>query len=448
MREYIDSQIPAALEELAELVSFRSVADAAVEDPEQCRLAAQWVQRALIAEGITDTRVQRTPDGTEAVIGHYQGPQGTPRVLLYAHYDVQPAPAEGWESDPFTLTLRGERYYGRGAADCKGSIIAHLLTLRALRQEAGGQAEYPVSITVVVEGSEEQGTGGLEEYVRQNPEDLRSDVIIIGDSGNIARGVPTLTVSLRGVADVIVTVRTLEDRVHSGSFGGAAPDALAALIHMLGTLRDDDGNTTITGVDNTQRWEGVEYSDEAFRRDAGALEGTELLGSGSVADQVWARPAVTILGIDAPGVTGAVPAVNGRAAAKLNLRVPPGMDAATAQQALIDHLTDVVPWGAQVSVEPAGLGDSFKSNTDTRAYELLSEALAEAFGAPAVAAGQGGAIPLTAELARQYPQASVVMIGLSEPEARIHAANESVHPAELAGMAHAQALFLQRLSRS
>lgn len=440
LRAAVAALMPRARAELGTLVSFRSVADPEVEDPEQCRLAAQWVRDAFAAEGL-DARLVPTPDGTDAVFATYEGPADAPRVLLYAHYDVQPAPAHEWTSPPFELTERNGRWYGRGAADCKGSVLAHLTALRALRGEGAG---YPVSITVVVEGSEEQGTGGLERYVEQHPEEVAADVVIIGDVGNVAVGVPTLTVALRGMVMVTVRVEALDGNRHSGAFGGAAPDALAALVVILASLRDADGDTTVAGLDSSGTWSGTPYPAEQFAKDAGLVEGARVIGSGEVADQLWARPSATVVGIDAPPVLGALPAIQGRAAATVSLRVPPGMDAADAEAALISHLEAAAPWGVQVSVERQGIGQPFAARQDTRGFEVLSEAMADAFGAPTQTSGQGGSIPLTAAIAAAQPEASIVMIGLAEPASRMHASDESVDPGELERMALAEALFLSR----
>lgn len=440
LRSAVAALMPRALDDLGTLVAFRSVADADVEDPEQCALAAAWVRDAFAAEGL-DARLRTTPDGTDAVIATHDGPPGAPRVLLYAHYDVQPAPAQEWTTPPFELTERDGRWYGRGAADCKGGILAHLTALRALR---GAGDSYPVSITVVVEGSEEQGTGGLERYVEQHPEEFAADVVIIGDVGNVAVGVPTLTVALRGMTMVTVRVTALDGNRHSGAFGGAAPDALAALIAMLASLRSADGDTTIDGLDATGTWQGTPYPAEQFARDAGVVDGARLVGSGEVADHLWARPSVTVVGIDAPPVVGSMPAIQGSAAAKVSLRVPPGTDAADAEAALIAHLRAAAPWGVRVEIEREGFGQPFAARQDTRGFEVLSEAMAEAFGAPVVTAGQGGSIPLTAAIAAAQPEASIVMIGVSEPTSRMHASDESVDPREIENMALAEALFLSR----
>ena len=272
--ERIAGLMPQAQQELSELVAIRSVADARQFPPEECAAAAQWLLGKFAEVGFSDVRLAETADGSQAVVGSRPGSSATaPTVLLYSHYDVQPPLDEAaWRTPPFQLTEVDGRWYGRGAADCKGNIVAHLMALRALGDDV------PVNLKLVFEGSEEQGTGGLEAFVPKNADLLRADAILVCDTGNAAVGHPAATVSLRGVINVVVTVRALESEMHSGMFGGAAPDAMAALVEMLATLRDEKGNTTIRGLDNTQTWTGEPYPPEQFRADAGVLDGVSLFG--------------------------------------------------------------------------------------------------------------------------------------------------------------------------
>jgi acetylornithine deacetylase/succinyl-diaminopimelate desuccinylase-like protein len=448
VRARVGTLAPRARTDLEDLVAIPTVADERVVPHAECVRGAHWVADAFRAEGIDDARLEPTSDGSDAVIGFRAGPPGAPTVLLYAHYDVQPPlDDDAWTTPPFTLTERDGRLYGRGAADCKGNIVAHLTALRALRSLApDGDDGFPVGVRIVIEGSEEQGGGGLDDWVRAHPGELTADAILIADAGNAALGVPTLTVSLRGVANVVVTVDALAGEVHSGMFGGAAPDALAALVHMLSTLRDAQGDTTIQGLDATQTWDGVPYDADAFRRDAGVLDGVGLVGSGAVADQLWARPAVTILGIDAPKVVGSSAAIQPRAAARLNLRVPPGVDADDALAKLTAHLHAVAPWGARVGVEPEAAGQPFVAKTTGPVFDTLAAALAEAFGADGTTtAGQGGSIPLCNVLGEEYPGVPIVLLGVEEPGCLIHAPNESVDMSEIESLAVGEALFLARL---
>ncbi|GGV63955.1 MULTISPECIES: dipeptidase [Streptomyces] len=439
--ETVAALLPRARQELAELVAFRSVADFAQYPRSESEGAANWIADALRAEGFTDVALLDTPDGTQSVYGYLPGPEGAKTVLLYAHYDVQPPLDEAaWTTPPFELTERDGRWYGRGAADCKGGVVMHLLALRALKANGG----VPVNVKVIVEGSEEQGTGGLERYAEQHPDLLAADTIVIGDTGNFRVGLPTVTTTLRGMTLVRVQVDTLEGNLHSGQFGGAAPDALAALIRTLDSLRAEDGSTTVDGLPADAAWDGLAYDEEQFRADAKVLDGVELIGSGTVADRLWARPAVTVLGIDCPPVTGATASVQASARALVSLRVPPGLDAGEATKLLQAHLEAHTPWGARVRTEPAGQGQPFRADTDSPAYRAMAEAMAVAYpGEQLQYAGQGGSIPLCNTLAALYPEAEILLIGLSEPEAQIHAVDESVSPEELERMSVAEALFLR-----
>ncbi|MFC3571929.1 dipeptidase [Streptomyces yaanensis] len=439
--ETVASLMPRAKEELTELVAFKSVADFDQFPKSESEGAARWVADALRAEGFQDVALLDTPDGTQSVYGYLPGPEGAKTVLLYAHYDVQPPLDEaGWTTPPFELTERDGRWYGRGAADCKGGVIMHLLALRALKANGG----VPVHVKVIAEGSEEMGTGGLERYAEEHPELLTADAIVIGDAGNFRAGLPTVTSTLRGMTLVRVQIDTLEGNLHSGQFGGAAPDALAALIRVLDSLRAEDGSTTVDGLVPETQWEGVEYAEEQFRKDAKVLDGVELIGSGSVADRIWARPAVTVLGIDCPPVVGATPSVQAGARALVSLRVPPGVNAAEATKLLQAHLEEHTPWGARVRTEHIGQGQAFRADTSSPAYAAMAEAMAVAYpGQEMQYAGQGGSIPLCNTLASLYPQAEILLIGLSEPEAQIHALNESVSPEELERLSVAEALFLR-----
>ncbi|WP_072690854.1 dipeptidase [Rhodococcus marinonascens] len=441
IRSRVAEQMPTAREELATLVGMRSVADPRQFPPEECTRAAEWVKDAFIAAGIGQVDLLETSDGSHAVIGYQPGPEGAPTVLLYCHYDIQPPGDEKlWHTDPFTLTERDGRWYGRGAADCKGNVVMHLLALRALG------TPLPVGIRIVAEGSEEMGTGGLENLVEARPELFDADMILVGDTGNAEVGSPTVTTTLRGIANVVVHVETLAGEVHSGMFGGPAPDALAALVQMLATLRDADGDTVVDGLECDQTWTGVDYPEAQFRTDAGVLDGVGLAGSGSVADTVWARPTLTILGMDCPPVVGSAASIQPRASARLNLRVPPGMDPRKAQDALAAHLENAAPWGARVTVEREAIGSPFRATTDGRGYAALRTAMEDAFGKKLGSVGHGGSIPLCNALSAVVPNAEIALIGVEEPRCLIHAPNESVDPSEIENLAVAEALFLQRFA--
>jgi len=439
LRGTIHEMMPRARKELAEIVAIRSVADPRQAPPEECERAARWVLERFAEVGFTDAHLEPTADGSMAVVGSRPISDATaPTVLLYAHYDVQPPLDESkWRTSPFELTEVEGRWYGRGTADCKGNILMHLLALRALGDD------MPVNLKLVVEGSEEQGTGGLEAFVPEHADLLRADAILVCDTGNAAVGQPAATLTLRGMVNVVVTVEALGTELHSGMFGGAAPDALAALVAMLATLRDGQGNTTIAGLDNSQTWPGAPYPPDQFRADATVVEGASLLGDGSVSDMLWARPAVTILGIDAPPVVGSAAAIVPKAAARLNLRIPAGIEPEKAHRSLTSQLEKSAPWGVRVNVVTEAVGAPFRAGIDGPAYAAIATAMKEAYGEPMAALGQGGSIPLCNVFADTYPDAELILIGVEEPQALIHAPNESVAPAEIEAMALTEALFMQ-----
>lgn len=450
LRDTVEKLMDRARSDLAELVAHPSVHDSPEFGAEPNAASAAWVAKALTEAGIGSVEQVTTSDGSIAIVGHTPAPEGAPTVLLYSHHDVQPpGPRDAWESDPFTLTTRpgpdgADRWYGRGSADCKGNLVAHLTALRAVR---GDDGTFPVGVRIIIEGSEEGGGAGLEDLVAERPELAQADLIVIGDTGNVAVGRPTLTTSLRGVASVRVELSTGTSDLHSGAFGGAAPDAIAALIALLATLRDGFGNTTIDGLDSSARWAGEPYDAAQFAADAAIYDDAAILGSGAIADQLWARPAVTVIGIDAPATATAAAAIQPRAAALLNLRVPPGTDPRHAGELLVAHLTHHAPWGAHVDATVESVGEPFAAETTGPAYRVLQEALVEAYdGAEVAFSGQGGSIPLCTQLRKAAPQAEIALLGVEEPQCRIHAPNESVDPGELRRTALAEALLLTRLA--
>src|SRR4029079_5948598 len=216
------------------------------------------------------------------------------------------------------------------------------------------------------------------------------------------------------------------------------------LVAMLATLRDREGNTTIKGLDNTQTWTGQPYPPEQFRTDAGVVDGASLVGSGTVSDMLWARPALTILGIDCAPVVGSASSITPTAAARLTLRIRPGTTPDEALSALVEQLRSVAPWGVTVGVETEAIGAPFRAVTDGPAFRAIDDAMQEAYGRPMAALGQGGSIPLCNVFADTYPDAEMILMGVEEPQCLIHAPNESVDPGEIASMALAEALFLQR----
>jgi cysteinylglycine-S-conjugate dipeptidase len=438
LAERVRRLMPRARQELAELVAFRSVADASQFPQSECERAVEWLVGELRELGLQDVQPHATPDGSKAVVARRPPKDGAPTVLLYAHYDVQPPLGEEeWVTPVWELTERDGRWYGRGTADCKGNIVAHLLALRVLDDDA------PVGVKVVLEGSEEQGTGGLERLARAQPDLLRADAIVIADAGGPESGIPAFTASLRGAVIVRVSVDTMAAGVHAGMFGGAAPDALAALITMLSSLCDEHGNTTIAGLESGGRWAGAAYPADRFRADAGVLDGVDLAGDGEVADLIWARPSVTVLGLDVPPVVGSAVEIQHHARARVSLRIPPGTSAREGHDALVAHLRRRAPWNARVELELEAVGEPFRARAAGPAYEAMAEAMRRVYGTEPVTLGQGGSIPLCTVLQDLYGDAEIMLVGVEEPRCRIHAPNESVDPAEIERLALVEALMLE-----
>ena len=264
---------------------------------------------------------------------------------------------------------------------------------------------------------------------------------MISDVGNYALGVPTLTTSLRGMAACDVEVETLEGAVHSGMFGGPAPDALIALCRMIATLHDDKGDVAVEGLE-TMEYDGAPYDAAAYRKDAGVLDGVDLVGSGTIADRLYGKPAINVIGIDAPRVDGAANALIPKARARVSVRLAPGQEPDDAMQAVKAHFQATAPWHIGVKVTPGSTGEGFLARTDGPAYAAAGTAMAAAYDKDVVHYGEGGSIPLVAAFLAAIPGAEIILWGAEEPMCKIHAPNESVDLAELERCTLAEALFI------
>lgn len=430
--------MPAVRADLEALVRVPSVSAPAF-DAARLEESAAAVAALLRGVGLTDVDVLRVDGGAPAVVASSPPLPGRPRVLLYAHHDVQPpGPDRAWTTGPFEPTVRDGRLYGRGAADDKAGVMAHVGALRALAGELG------VQVTVFVEGEEEIGSPTFGEFLRVHRERLDADVIVVADSGNWRVGVPALTTSLRGLVDLVVEVAVLEHAVHSGMFGGPVLDALTLLARLLATLHDDAGDVAVAGLVR-EDVPGPEYDEADFRADASVLDGVPLVGTGSLSSRLWTRPAIAVIGIDATPVAHASNTLAASARAKISLRVPPGQDAEAAERALHDHLRENAPFGARVTITPGDRGRPFRAPGDSAAMAAARWALSTAWGTAAVDTGIGGSIPFIAELLEVFPDAAILVTGVEDPDSRAHGIDESVHLGELERAVLAEALLLARL---
>jgi acetylornithine deacetylase/succinyl-diaminopimelate desuccinylase-like protein len=440
LRAAVDSVLPGVRRDLAALVRIPSVS----ADPtraDDVRRSAQAVADLARDAGAAESRILSVGGGAPAVVASWPAPEGMPTVLLYAHHDVQPTgDRDAWSSDPFEPTERDGRLYGRGAADDKAGVLAHLAAVRAY----GGRP--PVGVTIFVEGEEEVGSPTFVPFLESHRDLLEADVIVVADSANWAVGVPALTTSLRGFAVVQAEVRTLDHHLHSGMYGGPVPDATTVLVRLLATLHDERGDVAVAGL-TAGRASDVDYPEDTFRADAGLLDGVQLIGSGSIADRLWTRPAITVIGMDVPSIEGSAGVLQPVARAAVSARLAPGQDPDAAVEALTAHLTSHPPFGAHVTVTSASAGPATALDTSGRAYEAARAALREAWdGVEPVEVGIGGSIPFIAEIARLFPGSSVLVTGVEDPDSRAHGADESLHLAEFARVCHAEALLLDLLA--
>ena len=417
----VASSMPQLEEELARLVAIPSVS--APDYPEETRPALREAHELILDllqdAGVEELDSHRLPKTAPVITGEIPAPPGAPTVLLYGHYDVVPAGDESkWESPAFEPTMRDGAMFGRGAADSKSNVIAHLGALRAW------EGRPPVGIKLVIEGQEEVGSA-LNAYPQAHPDLFRSDAMLIADMGSVRPGLPTLTVALRGTAMPRIEVETLVGPKHSGQYGGAAPDALIVLLHALASLHDENGDVAVEGL-RREEWTGASYSEDEFRALAEVLPGLPLIGSGGLGSRVWSGPAITVTGIDVPSVDNALNAVSPRTRASLNVRVHPEQDAAEAQKAVMSHLRAVRPFGVELEVRAGAIGNGFSADTSGPAYEAAKAAFESAWGTAPSFAATGGSIPLVSALHAAVPEAEILLLGTTDGYANIHAPNERV----------------------
>jgi acetylornithine deacetylase/succinyl-diaminopimelate desuccinylase-like protein len=427
--------------DLESLVRIPSIS-AADFDPTEVRRSAEAVKGLLQDEGLENVQLLELEGAHPAVFGEIPAPPGAPTVMLYAHHDVQPpGPDDLWDSAPFEPEERAGRLYGRGASDDKSGIVVHLGAIRA----HGGTP--PVGVKVFIEGEEEIGSAHLLDFLNTYTDLLTSDAIVIADSANWRVGEPALTVSLRGLVDCVVEVRTLASAIHSGQFGGVLPDALTALSRLIGSLHDETGEVAVAGLVSGGPTP-IDLDDAELREQAGAVSGLALLGSGSITERLWRKPAIAVLAVDAPAVAQSINALVPVARAKVSLRLAPGQDPAAAMEALSSHLVANAPWGAQVTVTPGSSGDAFDLDTTGPAYDAYRQAFAVAWDTETVEIGAGGSIPFVAAFSEMFPNADILLTGAGDPTSAAHGPNESQDLDDLRRSTIAEAIALRLLAQA
>ncbi|HEX5729676.1 dipeptidase [Microbacterium sp.] len=449
VRDAAASGIPAALADLGALVRIPSIAFPGFDVSEVQRSAeavAALVEELGLFESV-EIRRAAIPGSEEvgqpAVLATRVARNGRPTILLYAHHDVQPVGDESlWESEPFAPTVRGGRLYGRGAADDKAGVMAHVAALRAVKHALGD--EFDLGVALFIEGEEEAGSRSFAQFLADNAEALRADVIVVADSGNWDARTPALTVSLRGNTRFTLRVQTLDHASHSGMFGGAVPDAMMATVKLLATLWDDDGAVAVEGLTERDA-ETPAYTEETLRDEAGLPPGVSPVGRGTILSRIWNKPSITVTGIDAPSVANASNTLTPAVSVVISARVAPGQPAREAYSAIEAHLREHAPFGAQLTFTDQDYGDAFLVDTSGWAVATALQSMHEAYGVEPVEIGVGGSIPFIADLVREFPGAQILVTGVEDPHARAHSPNESLHLDTFRNAVLAEALLLEKL---
>ncbi|MDN5807297.1 MAG: dipeptidase [Brevibacterium sp.] len=439
----LDTIFNEVIDQLSDLVAIPSVAWPSF-DPANVRASADAVAGLARSLGLdVDILSAAQQDGTEgfpAVVASVPAPVGAQTVLLYAHHDVQPpGKPEAWDTEPFVATRVGDRLYGRGAADDKAGIMVHLTALRLLADRLG------VGVTLFIEGEEEAGSPSFRNFLETYQDRLAADVIVVADSGNWAAGTPALTTSLRGMCAIEFEVSTLDHAVHSGMYGGVVPDAMLAMTQVLASVHDENGSVAVSGL-KSQTVSEIDYEEPTIRADSGVLDSTSLIGSGSLASRLWTQPSITVIGLDIPDVDVSSNTLQSSLKAKLSIRLAPGDTPDNAVKAVEQHLRDNLPFGATLTIGDTEGGSPWQADLNDPVVQTARRALTEAWGQESVTMGIGGSIPFIADLLEVFPQASILVTGVEDPDARAHSANESLYLPDFKAAIVAEALLLQSLA--
>jgi len=446
----VQAGYPVAIADLGRLVRIPSVSWDGF-DPSQVQESAEAVRELLEALDFFDSvEISRAPIddkrlGQPAVLATRAARNGRPTILLYAHHDVQPpGDPEQWESAPFEPTVRGDRLYGRGAADDKAGVMAHIAAIRAFVKVVGD--EIDLGVVAFFEGEEEFGSRSFGAFLTQHRSQLAADVIVVADSDNWDTSTPSLTVGLRGNVTFKLRVSTLDHALHSGMFGGAAPDAMLATIGLLATMHDKDGAVAVAGLRSRQA-PVPDYEAARLIEDAALLHGVSPIGRGQILSRLWNQPAITVTGIDAPTVVNASNTLIPTVTVKLSARVAPGQTAADAFLAIETHLRQHAPFGARLEFMDIDRGDPFLIDKTGWAFDEAKDAMTAGWGVEPIETGIGGSIPFISQLAAEFPSAQILITGVEDPDSRAHSPNESLHLGVFRRAILTEALLLEKLNR-
>lgn len=426
---YVQENKSRLLDELKDFLRIPSISTLPENRPDVDR-AAQFVADSLTRAGLENVEIIQTAKHP-LVYADWMHAPGKPTVLCYGHYDVQPPdPMELWHTPPFEPTERDGNLYARGSADDKGQMYMHVKAVEALRAVNG---TLPVNLKFLVEGEEEIGGESIAKFVEKNPEKLKADVALVSDTALYAEGIPTLCIGLRGLVYTEIEATGPMRDLHSGLYGGAAPNAVFGLIELLAKLKDADGHINVPGIYDDvqppapaekQSWESLPFSEQEFlKKEVGSTQLTGEPGF-SVLEKVWARPTLEVHGI-AGGFTGAgaktvIPA---KAVAKVSLRLVPNQDPEKVVAAYKKFVQDSTPPGIKTEVRVLSAGPAVMVNPDHPAIDVAAKAFGEMLQRPTVFIRSGGSIPIVGDFARHLGIPTILM-GFGLPDDGLHSPNE------------------------
>jgi acetylornithine deacetylase/succinyl-diaminopimelate desuccinylase-like protein len=428
VQQYIDREMKRFQDELFDFLRIPSVS-ARSEHASDTQAAARWVADRMTDAGL-DAGVFETP-GHPVVLGEWRGaPSGSPTLLIYGHYDVQPPePLDEWNSPAFEPTVRDGNLYARGASDDKGQLFLHL---KALEAQLKGAGTLPVNVVVLAEGEEEVGSPNLVPFVEAHRDRLRCDAVVISDSSMFAPGLPSLLFSLRGLAYFEIHVRGPVGDLHSGTYGGAVVNPGNVMADLISSLKDEQGRVAIPGFyDDVMDWDegtraairSLPFDVEGFEAEVGA-PGYDGEAGYTLLERLWIRPTCDVNGILC-GYTGegAKTVLPARAMAKVSFRLVPNQNPARVREVLEAHLAQVAPPGVSVEVMELHGGRPWKAELEGKYFEAAQAALEKAFGTSPVLTGEGGSIPIVVDF-QEILEAPVLLMGFAPPGANMHAPNE------------------------
>jgi acetylornithine deacetylase/succinyl-diaminopimelate desuccinylase-like protein len=418
------------LGELSEFLSIPSIS-ALPAHAADCRKAADWLTRHLRVLGCP---VVETIEGPGHPVVWAESPKvpGRPTLLIYGHYDVQPPdPLEEWTSDPFSPTVRDGKLFGRGTADDKGQVFCLLKAYEAVR---GPDGRPPLNVNFIFEGEEECGGRVIFELLQKEPERTRADAALVCDMSYYAPGWPAVYTALRGLCYAEISVRTLERDLHSGTYGGVAPNAIETLVRILGKLKSETGEIRVPGLyesvvpptrDELDTWKQLPFDRQRFLREEVTGKALTGLADRSVYERVWALPTFEIHGIRGGFIgDGAKTVIPAQATAKVSLRLVPGQQTEEVGRALQGAVAALAPDWADVKVTLLHGGDPVQVDVEHPAFEVLNEVFEAVEGRKAVQVRAGGSIPIVPELGRSG--APVILTGIGLPDDGLHSPNEKL----------------------